>query len=126
MNPQINIETSNSTTPMSTTTQPNTPTTTKKTYLNSRPHIQFRGERFQEQNVLPNDERLKYQPIQWVFGYRNLQYISPTTGQWTRLSPDDDKFLVYATSLKEAKDEFYSRWSLYIHARFGIRFARID
>ena len=106
------------------TTQPTT--TTKKTYLNSRPHIQFRGERFQEQDVLPNDERLKYQPIQWVFGYRNLQYISPTTGQWTRLSNDDDKFLVYAPTLKEAKDEFYSRWSLYIFARFGIRFARID
>lgn len=93
---------------------------------NTQPKLQFRGEQFTEKDVLPNDDRQDHVPYEWTFGFKNLQYISPKTGQWTPLSLDNDKFLVNAPTLQEARSEFYSRWSLYLHQRFGIRFAHIN
>lgn len=58
-----------------------------------------------------------------VYGFTDIELLSNNT--WTPLSQDSDKFLVTAPSYAEAKDEFWSRWSVYLSLRFGIRFAKI-
>ena len=85
----------------------------------------FRGILHKAIELTPNDDRLNYQPIERTFGYLSIEYRT-STSPWTPLSRDLDKFTVTAPTLTEARSEFWSRWSLYLHARFGIRFGNIQ
>lgn len=91
----------------------------------ARPQILFRGIPYTNQEIHTDESDPHNIITEHVFGHKSLEYLDPATNRWTRLSPDDDKFLITSETLALARSEFWHRWSIYLHRRFGIRFAYI-
>lgn len=65
-------------------------------------------------------ESVDYTPDNVIaYGYKSL------TLNDMPLSKDDDKFISYAHTLAEAKQEFWSRWQQYVTKRFNRKFVPI-
>jgi uncharacterized protein YifE (UPF0438 family) len=60
---------------------------------------------------------------EYAFGYKNLEIT--VNGNTSRISKDDDKFIAYGTSIQEAREEFWARWSKFVKRAYNRNFIKI-